>query len=235
MRWVILALLLSGCVYTPEKKVATEYILRPNGNGALTEWGGTFADINEDVGVLGDITSIDTARLALWGVTTTPWLEMETGGLNGQSSGPPDDVVHKTQEVLWEDYSGGASDRVTSLKFRWAAWAVSLGGNGGAKLDIYIDGDLVSTIDITVTTVVISIEPWTISVRETEVVLPHLVRGTDINTLQTNLRSTSTAAETWLYALECRAVTSEKDTEKDINPSDGGEKVIPIYPSQEKP
>jgi len=231
---LLVVLLVAGCVYTPEKKVATEYILRPNADGDVTEWG-SYTDINEDVGVLGDITSVDTNRLASWGVTTAPWLDMETGGISGVSGGSP--VTHKIQEILWEDYPGSNADRISSLKFRWGSWSVDVGaGNAAptAPLDVYLNDELIETIDVTAAQGFIGTEPWDVHVRETEVVLPRLYRPSEINTLETKLRTIVTGYVFWVYSLECRTVTSEKDTEKDINPSDGGEKHIEPYVALEK-
>lgn len=310
MRWIILALLLSGCVYTPEKKVAYTEILRPNGDGDLVQcttfgpildelaappasptnnyyylvkvgatgawtgwdnylacyqsgvWNQTiisttqiiniestgakyqgstaagwtpvttsyYTYINEDVGELGDITGVDTTRIASWGGDFFGIRKI------GPYSESPTTLV-KSQDVLWSNYTGHASHRIKYLTFRWAATGSYIGDPGElyAYCDVYLNGTLVERFNLTAPCgELIGMSGCPYGVREYEVVLDKFYTPAEIGTLRTRLVSRSTVPVT-LYALECHTLTSEKETEKDINPSDGGEKVINPSVSLEKP
>jgi len=188
-----------------------------------------YTRVNEDVGELGDITGIDTTRIASWGGDV-----ISVGKLGPYPEEPTGIVL--SQDILWSNYTGHASHRINYLTFRWAAIGTTLGVYGSDTYiycDVYLSGVLVERINITAPRHGSMGEPDAYyGVRETEVVLDRSYTPAEIATLRTRLIGRSTDGFN-LLAFECHTRTAEKEKVTEL--VGGSEKKIDVSTALEKP
>jgi len=199
-RFVLVAVIfiLAGCRHMPYHET-----LRPNADisndpGWVYYAGGTdfFSSINQEVGVVGNITGIDTNRIASW-------------------NGHVESQINLAEfRVGWSNWAGPSSMTIGKLEFTYAifAWDIGAGGPFTIECEVYINGSLAGSFDMEGAASLAASPPGdhTYTVQMAEIVTEDFPGETDINTLETVFRSIGSGHQKLLYAIECEAYESEK-------------------------
>lgn len=173
--------------------MAYQETLRPDGDSSPLEWltteGTHYEAICQDVGAIGAITSIDTARIASW-----------NGSIAARS--PSGEI---TDRVTWSNWTGPANTYIDLLTFRYAGYTNDIYGDT-ITVNVYIDGALAETTTFSLANRE-ALDLYIVS--SVEVPLTSFITPTQLNTMETEF-VTDPDGLTILYAVECVVETSEK-------------------------